>query len=70
MKQVGKLMDSSICHHELDEIDVTKTVSLSMQNDTVSGDEMNTFEPILSTNGSILAVRIPGAERADATFER
>ena len=51
---------------ELDEIDVTKTgVSFNAGDTiTVSGDGNElTFEPILSTNGSILAVRIPEEQR-------
>ena len=51
---------------ELDEIDVTKTgVSFNAGDTiTVSGDGNElTFEPILSTNGSILAVKIPEEQR-------
>ena len=51
---------------ELDEIDVTKTgVSFNAGDTiTVSGDGNElTFEPTLSTNGSILAVRIPEDQR-------
>ena len=51
---------------EFDEIDVTKTgVSFNAGDTiTVSGDGNElTFEPILSTNGSILAVRILEEQR-------